>query len=245
MPSARSATPFAAALAAVAALALPAAGYAASAGADPMLAAPENTGGVAAPQPGQPTLFARPEALYGRRVELRGTLGTAAARRPVAVQRLDKKLGWVEIAHTTAGSKGGFTATWRANRTGRQTLRATVVEPPVAGSPARLSETTSGSGATTRVSVYRAALATWYGPENSSALTACGLRMTHRTVGVAHRTLPCGTKVEIFYRGRTMVVAVIDRGPYANGADWDLTEATARQLGFDGVETVGSIIVGR
>ena len=245
MPSARSATPFAAALAAVAALALPAAASAASTGAAPTTAGPANTGAVTAPQPGQPTLFARPAALYGHRVELRGTLGARAAGRPVSVQRLDRKLGWVEVAHTTAGSKGGFTATWRANRTGRQTLRATVAAWPTAGAPARFSETTPDYGATTLVSVYRPALATWYGPENSSSLTACGLRMTHQTVGVAHKTLPCGTKVEIYYRGRTTVVPVIDRGPYANGADWDLTEATARELGFDGVETVGSIIVGR
>lgn len=245
MPSARSATPFAAALAAVAALALPATASAASTGAGPTSPAPENTGAITAPQPGQPTLVARPAALYGHRVELRGTLGVTAARRPVSIQRLDRKLGWVEVVRTTAGSKGGFIATWRANRTGRQMLRATVAGRQVAGAPARLSQATPGTGATTLVNVYRPALATWYGPENSSSLTACGLRMTHRTVGVAHRTLPCGTKVEIYYRGRTSVVPVIDRGPYANGADWDLTEATARELGFDGVETVGSIIVGR
>jgi rare lipoprotein A (peptidoglycan hydrolase) len=31
---------------------------------------------------------------------------------------------------------------------------------------------------------------------------------------------------------------VIDRGPYANGAQWDLTGATAKELGFEGVEEI-------
>ena len=38
-----------------------------------------------------------------------------------------------------------------------------------------------------------------------------------------------------------MVVPVIDRGPYANHADWDLTEATGRALGIDGTATIGAV----
>jgi rare lipoprotein A (peptidoglycan hydrolase) len=52
-------------------------------------------------------------------------------------------------------------------------------------------------------------------------------------MGVAHRTLPCGTRVAIHYRGRSVTVPVVDRGPYTS-ATWDLTEATAQALGFDG-----------
>ena len=51
--------------------------------------------------------------------------------------------------------------------------------------------------------------------------------------GVAHRSLPCGTHVAFTYAGRTIVVPVIDRGPYGvAGANWDLTKATADILGF-------------
>ena len=39
-------------------------------------------------------------------------------------------------------------------------------------------------------------------------------------------------KVALRYRGHTVVVPVIDRGPYARGVDYDLTEATARRLGM-------------
>ena len=50
------------------------------------------------------------------------------------------------------------------------------------------------------------------------------------TLGVAHRSLPCGTKVSLLYQGRTITVPVIDRGPYAKGIAYDLTEKTARAL---------------
>jgi rare lipoprotein A (peptidoglycan hydrolase) len=42
-----------------------------------------------------------------------------------------------------------------------------------------------------------------------------------------------------------MVVPVIDRGPYANGADWDLTEVTASKLGIDGTATIGAVSLPR
>ena len=47
------------------------------------------------------------------------------------------------------------------------------------------------------------------------------------TVGVAHRTLPCGTRLEVYYGGRRVTLAVIDRGPYVTGVSWDLTAAAA------------------
>jgi len=83
-----------------------------------------------------------------------------------------------------------------------------------------------------RTADYRAVTATWYGPGLFGNRTACGKVLTHRTLGVAHKRLRCGTKVALRYRGRTLVVPVIDRGPYARGVDFDLTQATARKLGM-------------
>jgi rare lipoprotein A len=79
---------------------------------------------------------------------------------------------------------------------------------------------------------YRPAKATWYGPGLYGNKMACGKTLTHRTLGVAHKSLPCGTKVALRYRGQTVVVPVIDRGPYARGVSYDLTQATARKLGM-------------
>ena len=88
------------------------------------------------------------------------------------------------------------------------------------------------SSSTARTADYQPAKATWYGPGLFGNRLACGGRLTHSTLGVAHKRLPCGTKVALRYRGRTVVVPVIDRGPYARGVSYDLTQATARKLGM-------------
>ena len=74
--------------------------------------------------------------------------------------------------------------------------------------------------------------ATFYGPGLFGRRTACGQTLTKHLHGVAHRTLPCGTKVLIAYNGRFTTARVVDRGPYANGAVLDLTAATARRVGL-------------
>ncbi|HYZ30381.1 MAG TPA: septal ring lytic transglycosylase RlpA family protein [Thermoleophilaceae bacterium] len=79
---------------------------------------------------------------------------------------------------------------------------------------------------------YKPAKASWYGPGLYGNRLACGGRLTRQTLGVAHKRLPCGTPVALRYRGRTVVVPVVDRGPYASGVSYDLTEATARKLGM-------------
>ncbi len=81
-------------------------------------------------------------------------------------------------------------------------------------------------------------LATWYGPGFFGNRTACGQRLTRTTVGVAHKTLPCGSKVVLRYKGSYVRTTVIDHGPYANGAKWDLTQATAEALGFEYTDEV-------
>lgn len=73
--------------------------------------------------------------------------------------------------------------------------------------------------------------ASWYGPGFYGNTTACGKRLKKKTVGVAHKKLPCGTRVTFAYRGRWVRAKVIDRGPYVKGRKWDLTGALAAQLG--------------
>lgn len=80
--------------------------------------------------------------------------------------------------------------------------------------------------------------ATWYGPGFWGNRTACGQRLRKKTRGVAHRRLPCGTRVVVGHKGRFVRTRVIDRGPYAHGANWDLTRKVARELRFDGVGQV-------
>ena len=85
-----------------------------------------------------------------------------------------------------------------------------------------------------RLNVYRRALASWYGPGLFGNPLGCGGRLGYGTVGVANKSLPCGTRVTIRHRGRVMRVRVIDRGPYVGAREFDLTAATARKLRFTG-----------
>ena len=85
-----------------------------------------------------------------------------------------------------------------------------------------------------RLNVYREALASWYGPGFYGRQTGCGGTLGYSQLGVAHKTLPCGTKVTLRHNGRRVRVPVIDRGPYAGAREYDLTAATARKLGFRG-----------
>src|SRR3954449_9758552 len=85
-----------------------------------------------------------------------------------------------------------------------------------------------------RLNVYRRALASWYGPGLFGNKLGCGGTLQVGSLGVANKSLPCGTKVTIRHRGRVVRVPVIDRGPYVGGREYDLTAATARKLGFSG-----------
>ncbi len=57
-------------------------------------------------------------------------------------------------------------------------------------------------------------------------------------MGVAHKTMPCGTKLTIRYHGRQVRAKVIDRGPYVAGRELDLTEAVKSKLRMPGVAQV-------
>ena len=85
-----------------------------------------------------------------------------------------------------------------------------------------------------RLNVYRWAHASWYGPGLYGNPTGCGGTLYAGRLGVAHKTLPCGSRVTLRHRGRTVRVRVIDRGPYVGGREYDLTEATANRLRFRG-----------
>jgi len=125
------------------------------------------------------------------------------------------------------------------------TLSAICVAVPAASA---LAETGGASAAPSAPAPARAptkALATWFGPGFYGQTTACGQLLTPATVGVASRTLPCGTLLRVSYHRHRLVVPVIDRGPYAhNGATYDLTASAAQALGIDGSARIGTRVVG-
>ena len=64
--------------------------------------------------------------------------------------------------------------------------------------------------------------------------------LTPGKLGVANKTLPCGTRVTFHYHGHTARARVIDRGPYVYGREWDLTSAVKARLHFGSTGVVWS-----
>ena len=137
---------------------------------------------------------------------------------------------WKTVDRTRTRRGGRFKAAWRQRDTGRFPVRVVFRGD---SRNAAISDRASG-----RMNVYRPGHASWYGPGFYGNRTACGRTLGTGTLGVAHKSLPCGTKVTFRYRGRSVTVPVIDRGPYAAGREWDLTGPTKRKLGFGSTGTV-------
>jgi rare lipoprotein A (peptidoglycan hydrolase) len=143
------------------------------------------------------------------------------------------------VASVAVDGDGRFATAWTPGSAGRHKLRA------VPASASSASADAQAASAVRRVTVYRAVTSTWYGPGFYGNRTACGQRLTRTTLGVAHRTLPCGTRVALRLDGRSIVVPVIDRGPYARGVTFDLTGATARALDAMYTARIGAAILSR
>lgn len=77
-------------------------------------------------------------------------------------------------------------------------------------------------------------IASWYGPGFYGKLTADGEIYTAQDLTGAHKTLPMPVNVRVtnLENGRSLVVRVNDRGPFAQGRIIDLSERAAKLLGF-------------
>jgi hypothetical protein len=141
------------------------------------------------------------------------------AGRTVLLQGLGSR-GWRTLARARTGTHGRFRLSYVPHRLESEIVRLRFAG-DVYGHPAhrRLG----------RLNVYRLAGASWYGGGGG---LACGGSLSSSTLGVANKTLPCGTLVTLRYNGRSIRVPVIDRGPYVAGREFDLTEATKAALGF-------------
>jgi hypothetical protein len=164
----------------------------------------------------------------GQRAVLTGSLKPGLPGRVVKAQgRIHGQ--WLTLARGRTRAHGQFRMRFRPHRTGSTPMRLKFAGDATSARVVRR----VGS-----LNVYRAAFASWYGPGFYGGHLACGGRLGFGTLGVAHKSLPCGTKVTLRYRGRTVRVPVIDRGPYVGGREFDLTGATKRALGFGSTGTV-------
>jgi len=78
-------------------------------------------------------------------------------------------------------------------------------------------------------------VASWYGDEFQGRPTANGERFDMNLLTAAHPTLPMPSHVRVtnLNNGRSIIVRVNDRGPFARGRIIDLSRAAARELGFE------------
>ena len=76
--------------------------------------------------------------------------------------------------------------------------------------------------------------ASYYDSRFHGARTASGARYDEKALTAAHRTLPFGTRVEVtnLVNGRSVVVTITDRGPFARGRVIDVSRRAARKLDF-------------
>lgn len=163
--------------------------------------------------------------LVGGNVTLRGKV------RPSGAHRVKVVFGGPDhqVLALRTRSNGTFRVNWDAAAIGDYDVTAYGVH------DARL----RGSHSPVRhLTAFRLAGASYYGPGLYGNGVACGGTLEPGTLGVANKTLPCGTKVKLRYHGRQVTVPVIDRGPYVAGRDYDLTEATKDALSFPGVGDV-------
>jgi len=155
----------------------------------------------------------------GRRAVVRGRIQPAGSTVALQVRRNGR---WVTLDRD------------RTDAQGRYVLRNRMASPMSARARVRVSRGPAGKHGLGRLNVYRDALASWYGPGFYGRRTGCGGSLGTSQLGVAHKSLPCGTRVTLRHRGRVVRVPVIDRGPYAGAREYDLTAATARRLKFKG-----------
>ena len=203
-----------------------------------------NSGGGAtyetAPADAKISLTVASGAWVGRATRIRGRSAQLAGRTVAIERRRSRRSEWVPVGSVRVGDDGRFATRWTPRSTGRHQLRAL---------PASASSAGSGDDGTAsrveRLIAYRGVTSTWYGPGFYGNRTACGQRLTTETLGVAHKTLPCGTRVALRANGRSITVPVVDRGPYADGVTYDLTRATADRLGVMHTARIGAAVLSR
>ncbi|MGK2877687.1 MAG: septal ring lytic transglycosylase RlpA family protein [Solirubrobacterales bacterium] len=199
-----------------------------------------SNGGASADEPAPVAKdAARKPRIEGRLVRSRSVAGSGIAVR-AKLSGVGRGKAHVRLLVRSSGSRkwhvvstrnvrGGkkFDLRWRGGRPGRYMTRVSV---------RKFGQ--SATDRTGRAFVFRRSYASYYGPGLYGGGLACGGTLSPSTIGVAHKTLPCGTRVAFKVGTRVVTARVIDRGPFIAGRDWDLTAALKNRLGFGSTGTV-------
>jgi rare lipoprotein A len=158
------------------------------------------------------------------------SVAAAVARRAISDVHVKLQMlrhgHWILAQHHRTNRNGRFVFRFRVRHTGITRLRILYLHNPAAH------RTTAPAGRIDSQKPLVPTVASWY---YDAGDTACGF---HAYYGVANKTLPCGTKVRISYRGHSLMATVDDRGPFVSGRTYDLNQNVSRALGMYGVATV-------
>lgn len=102
--------------------------------------------------------------------------------------------------------------------------------PEVAPAPAIVEEVLPETDV--RPAILAEGVASFYGAELAGNRTASGERFNPRALTAAHRTLPLGTMLRVTNKanGKSVIVRVNDRGPFAKGRILDVSRAAAEKI---------------
>ena len=149
-----------------------------------------------------------------------------------------------EATQESSSDSSSASADTQAQDTSSQTQRQ---DTPSQSSSSNSSSSASSSSSSSSASAadYTYVEASMYGEGDGLmyGTTASGDTLTPTSMGVAMKTMPLGTIIEITYNGRTVTAVVNDRGPYSGNRQIDIQPAVASALGFSGVGTVGYRVV--
>ncbi len=142
--------------------------------------------------------------------------------------------GQTPVAVPSAGKRSS-----RASRATQPASRSADARPSEPASPEESADTPSNPDfalVPSRDSDQQG-LASWYGPGLHGRLTASGERFDKEELTAAHRSFAFGSRVCVrsAATGRTVVVRINDRGPFAPGRVIDLSQAAAQELGMVGL----------
>lgn len=190
--------------------------------------------GAGVPATDGSTLLVPAGLMLGKTVRFSGTLSGIRKGESIEIQRSNPNGDWTVLTTAVAEASGRFTAAWKPTVSERLQIRAI----PTGGS-----FRSANTIPTSPIAIFPRTSATWFGPGFYGKRTYCGNRMSRGLLGVAHKKLPCGTRVEIFHNGRSVTVPVVDRGPFHKKIEYDLTAATAKRLKFKQAGKIGALPV--
>ncbi len=186
-------------------------------------------------QSAQAKIAARAQSEDAAEAEAARQAAEAAAAKTASMQQGAAGTSGSNTTSTDSGSSSGSSSNGSSSSSSSSSSNSTSGGSSSSGSSSSGSDSSTASG-------WKSGVASYYGIGDGfmGGTTANGSIVTETSMAIAMLNVPFGTRVEISYKGKSVIAVVNDRGPYAAGRVIDMQPAVARALGFltVGVDTV-------